>query len=228
MLCGTALLSSVFMTGPYNSVSQYSKYLLPRSNRLVTDHLSSGHGYGKSSVDILRSVLRSYRHTSPFDNNAQWNMTTSQPSSRPDVGKWMSNTSDLTTVAVISRQRRWQMSQISVGDFKSIFFTIAQHETTAATVPNREALSKCISRRRSCRRKVQLSQSEREYWWGFSIDVYNLCKSHPLYTRQSRVLWYTRWHKLWRGRRQCLMKTNKGFIPKVKGVFMLFKQSHSS
>lgn len=45
------------------------------------------------------------------------------------------------------------MSQISVGDFKSIFFTIAQHETTAAMVPNQEALSKCISRARAAGEK---------------------------------------------------------------------------
>lgn len=152
---------------------------------------------------------------------------TSHTSSQPDVGKRMSNTSHLTTVAISGHQRRRQMSEISAGDSQSILLLSLN---TRQLLPRAESGGsfKANQPHRRSRRKVRLSQSQRDYWWGFSIDAYKLCKSHPLYIRPSKVLWYTMWHKLWRGRRQCLMKTNTGFIPKVKGVFVLFKQRHSS
>lgn len=95
--------------------------------------------------------------------------------------------------------------------------TIAQYQTTAATCTIRR-LSRSKSAEPALRRKVHLSQSVRDYWWGFSIDAYNLCKSHPLYGRPSKVPWYTRWHKLWRGRRDSAWwKQIKDLYPRLTG-----------
>lgn len=167
----------------------------------------------------------------------QWSPSDWEPSSRArkETAAWSEKTNEQHIWS--HRSRHHQPSAAETDEWnhrrrlKIDIFTIGQHETTAATVQDKEALCKWI----------YPTGSSGENWsspnprgnidgcFQFGPDVDKLCKSHPLYTGQSGVLlWYTQRRKLWQGRRQCLMKTNKGFICKVKGVFMLFKQSHSS
>lgn len=173
----------------------------------------------------IKFVLRSWLHAITCDNiEAQQNRTTSHTSSQPDVGKRMSNTSDLTAVAV-SGADRWAKS---AAETHNRYFYYGSIPDNCCHGRNQGGSFKANQPHRRSGEEPGSPDRRRIIDEGFSIDAYNLCKSHPLWIRPSKVRWYTRWHKLWRGRRQCLMKTNKGFISKVKGVFMLFKHSHSS
>lgn len=181
-----------------------------------------------------RFVSCSYLH---FSDGTQWSLNDWEPSSR--ARKETAARSEKTNEQHIwsHRSRHHQPSAAETDEWnhhrrlKIDIFTISQHETTAATVQDKEALCKWIYPTGALEKTEVLLIREGILMGVFNSapDVDKLCKSHPLYTGQSGVLlWYTQRHKLWQGRRQCLMKTNKGFICKVKGVFMLFKQSHSS
>lgn len=191
---------------------------------LLKEAANKFHNVGK------RFVSWSYLH---FSNGTQWSSNDWEPSSRARketaARSEKMNEQHIWSHRSHHHQQRRQMSEITTGDLKSIFLL---------SVNMRQLLPRCRKRRPFVN---ESTRSSRENWsspnprgnidgcFQFGTDVDKLCKSHPLYTGQSGVLlWYTQWHKLWQGRRQCLMKTNKGFICKVKGVFMLFKQSHSS
>lgn len=143
---GQSDICLILAAGPHYSVSKRNKHLLSQSKRQLADQQSSGRGSEAQDTKQMKLqnntaafcsffgflVLRA--HLNPSASDTPQGRTTSRPPSRPDAVEPMSHTSDLTAVAVSSRQQPsagqtdgWnQRRRLQIN-----IFTTAPHETTA-------------------------------------------------------------------------------------------------